>query len=37
VLTVGGRVAFKGRMTRAEFERKFVRLAAEWDERGGMA
>lgn len=37
VLTVGGRVAFKGRMTRAEFERKFARLAAEWDERGGRA
>ena len=27
VLVIGGRVAFKGRLTTAEFERKFERLA----------
>jgi hypothetical protein len=33
VLEIGGRVAFKGRLTRGEFERKFARLAAEWEAR----
>lgn len=31
VLEIGGRVAFKGRMTAEEFQRKFARLAAEWE------
>jgi hypothetical protein len=30
VLAIGGHVAFKGRLSAAEFERKFERLAAEW-------
>jgi hypothetical protein len=30
VLEVGGRIAFKGRMTAADFEAKFARLAADW-------
>ncbi len=29
VLTIGGRVAFKGRLTRADFERKLERIARE--------
>jgi glutaredoxin len=33
VLEIGGRVAFKGRLTAREFERKFARLAAEWEAR----
>jgi len=39
VLAIAGRVAFKGRLTVADFERKFARLAAEWDARadGGAA
>ena len=32
VLEIGGRTAFKGRMTAAEFERKFARLARAWAE-----
>ena len=31
VLEIAGRAAFKGRMSAAEFERKFERRAAEWD------
>jgi hypothetical protein len=31
VLEIGGRVAFKGRLTASELERKFERLAGEWD------
>lgn len=30
VLEIGGKLAFKGRMSAAEFQRKFERLAAEW-------
>jgi hypothetical protein len=36
VLEIGGRVAFKLRLTPAELERKFERLAREWESgRGG--
>jgi hypothetical protein len=31
VLEIGGRIAFKGRLTAAELERKFERLAGEWE------
>ena len=31
VLAIGGRTAFKGRLERGELERKFARLAAEWE------
>lgn len=32
VLEIGGRTAFKGRMSAADFERKFARLARAWAE-----
>ena len=38
VLSIGGRVAFKAKLDSGQFERKFERLAAEWErsrERGG--
>jgi len=31
VLFIGGRLAFKARLTAGEFVRKFDRLAADWD------
>lgn len=31
VLLIGGRTAFKGRLTAGELERKFARLAEEWE------
>jgi glutaredoxin len=31
VLEIGGRIAFKGRLTVPELERKFERLAGEWE------
>jgi len=31
VLAIGGRVAFEGKLTAAELERDFARLAAEWE------
>ncbi len=31
VLLIGGRLAFKGRLTAGELRSKFARLAAEWD------
>lgn len=30
VLEIGGQLAFKGRMSAAEFQRKFERLASQW-------
>lgn len=35
VLAIGGRIAFKGRMTAREFERKFARLADAWRAEAG--
>ena len=32
VLEIGGRLAFKGRMSAADFQRKFERLADEWQQ-----
>lgn len=37
VLWIGGRLAFKGRLTAAELERKFARLAGEWDRARELA
>jgi glutaredoxin len=34
VLAIGGRVAFKGRLERADLERKFARLARAWRAAG---
>lgn len=34
VLEIAGRVAFKGRLSAEEFQRKFERLAAEWESAG---
>lgn len=34
VLEIAGRVAFKGRASAEEFQRKFERIAAEWERAG---
>lgn len=34
VLEIAGRVAFKGRASAEEFQRKFERLASEWERAG---
>lgn len=34
VLFIGGRLAFKGRLGAAEFQKKFARLARAWREGG---
>lgn len=37
VLLIGGRKAFKGRLTAADFARKFERLASEWERARALA